>query len=89
MFAFFIAGGVPGLSRTTAGFCIATGSADLLDDEEMKAALATRKGWMAAVGLAIRVLVSWSMAAVSFRVVCTAQRHGRSLSGSGEHRHGI
>jgi hypothetical protein len=52
----------------------------------MKAALATRKGWRAAVGLAVQLSVSWS------RWWCcgagrrhTAQGHGRRLPCCGEH----
>jgi len=49
----FIGGGVPGAPWTRPGFCMA-GSAPLEEEEEdMKAALAARKGWRAAVGLAV------------------------------------
>lgn len=51
----FIEGGVPGWPATRPGFCVA-GSAPLEDEEEMKAALAARKGWRAAVGLAVVIV---------------------------------
>ena len=47
----FIEGGVPGAPETRPGFCVA-GSAPFREEEEMKAALAARKGWRAAVGRA-------------------------------------
>ena len=48
-------GGVPGLFLTRPGLCI-TGSAGFEDVDEMKAALATRKGWRAVIGLAMGVV---------------------------------
>ena len=51
----FIEGGVPDWPATRPGFCVA-GSAPLEEEEEMKAALAARKGWRAAVGLAVVIV---------------------------------
>jgi hypothetical protein len=55
----FMGGGVPGAPRTRPGLCV-TGAAGFVLEEEMYAALATRKGWRAAVGLAVFLSVSWS-----------------------------
>lgn len=58
----FMGGGVPGPPLTSPGLWL-TGAAGFVLEEEMKAALATRKGWRAAVGLAVAV-VSLLVAAV-------------------------
>lgn len=58
----FMGGGVPGAPLTRPGVWL-TGAAGFVLEEEMKAALATRKGWRAAVGLAIAV-VSFLVAVV-------------------------
>lgn len=54
----FMGGGVPGAPDTRPGLWV-TGAAGFVLEEEMKAALAMRKGWRAAVGFAVWLSVSW------------------------------